>query len=346
MANKIIDINARSGGRAGLDNFDKFSEFYQKKFVPLRTPKIDVKRLFSPASIDAIPEFIVNTYKIDGLEFGNWVNQYRRLDFCLNMVVALFDLQKVLQFPNNNLGINKSLNIAFGARGASRAYAHYEPASKVINLSRDRRVDKLAVNLFGNKIAPYDKDKDLYLAYAKQFREDASGYGSFAHEYGHFLDYICGEKYTKYNVALSGGAKNLASYNNKNKARLAFDYATLRPIRNEIQETFLIAFESFLFTGKDYDNPSGFYRRVYDYADKRGEYWSRLNEIWARIFETYIAYKLKKVGIVDKVLIRDGKGKYRNELGNAARNVYPTFGEMEKNVKKIDAFINSIKKKI
>jgi hypothetical protein len=346
MANKIIDINARSGSRAGKDNFNKFSEFYQKKFVPLRTPKIDVKRLFSPASINDIPEFILKTYKIDGLEFGLWVNQYRRLDFCLNMVVALFDLQKVLQFPANNLGINKSLNVAFGARGASSAYAHYEPASKVINLTRDRRVDKMAKDLFGNKLAPYANDIKLYEAYAKQFREDASGYGSFAHEYGHFLDYICGEKFTRYNTALTGGAKNLASYNNKNKAREAFDDATLRPTRNEIQESFLIAFESFLFTGKDYDNPSGFYRRVYDYADKRGEYWSRLNEIWARIFETYIAYKLNKVGIIDKVLIRDGKGKYRADLGNAARNVYPTYGEMEKNVKKIDAFINSIKKKI
>lgn len=346
MANKITDINARSGGRAGDDNFSKFANYYEEKFKPLRTPKINVQKLFKPASIDTIPQFLVKTYQLDGIEFGNWVNQYRRLDFCLNMVVALYDLQKILQFPNNNLGINTSLSIAFGARGYARAYAHYEPASMVINLTRDRRVDKEAVNLFGNKIAPYATNKGLYEAYTKQFREEASGYGSFAHEYGHFLDYVLAELYTNRNTALSGGRLNLTSYNNKLSAFTDFSVAVKMGKDNELEKTFNSAFRSFLFTGKDLQTPSGFYRRVYDFAESKGEYWSRLNEIWARIFETYIAFKLKKIGILDKVLIRDGKGKYRNELGKASFNVYPTFGEMEKNYKKIDAFIAAVRKKI
>ena len=125
-----------------------------------------------------------------------------------------------------------------------------------------------------------------------------------------------------------------------------FSYAVLHSNRNDLQEAFLNCFESFLFTGKNLDKPSGFYIRVYNFAEKKGEYWMRLNEIWARIFETYVAYKLSKIGIVNKVLVRDGKGKYRNELKNQARNVYPTFGEMEKNYKKIDNFINILKNKL
>jgi hypothetical protein len=346
MANKITDINARSGGRAGNDNEKNYINIYADKFKPLRTPALTVKRIFSPTSVERLPQFITQTYKFGGIEFGNWVNQLRRVDFCLNTIAACYDMQKVLNFPNNNLGISGKIGLAFGARGYARAFAHYEPATMVINLTRDRRVDKAAVDLFGNKLVEYNKNYELYQKYAAQLRAEHSGYGSLAHEYGHALDYICGEFFTKYDTALSGGRLTLTSFKNENRARLNFDYAVLKPKRNELQEAFITAFESFLFTGKDYDKPSGFYRRVYTFGEKRGEYWMRLNEIWARIFETYIAYKLSKQGIVNKVLVRDGKGKYRNELKNQARNVYPTFGEMQKNVRKMDNFIKQIQKLI
>lgn len=346
MANKITDIRARSGGRAGDDNEQNYIKVYANKFKPLRTPALTVNRIFNPANIDRLPEVIVETYKFGGIEFGNWVNQLRRVDFCLNTIAGCYDMQKVLNFPNNNLGINGKIGLAFGARGYAKAYAHYEPATKVINLTRDRRVDKAIVSLFGNKLVDYTKDRASYDRYAAQLREERSGYGSLAHEYGHALDYICGEFYTKYDTALSGGRYTLTSFQNEKKARLDFDFATLKPKRNELQEAFLTAFESFLFTGKELNKPSGFYRRVYTFGEKRGEYWMRLNEIWARIFETYIAYKLSKQGIVNKVLVRDGKGKYRNELKSQARNVYPTFGEMQKNVRKMDNFIKQIQKLI
>lgn len=346
MANKITDINARGGGRAGNDNEKNYINIYADKFKPLRTPALTVKRIFSPTSVERLPQFITQTYKFGGIEFGNWVNQLRRVDFCLNTIAACYDMQKVLNFPNSNLGINGKINLAFGARGYAKAFAHYEPATMVINLTRDRRVDKAVTDMFGNKLIDYTKDRASYDKYTAQLRAEYSGYGSLAHEYGHAIDYICGEFFTKYDTALSGGRLTLTSFQNENRARLNFDYAVLKPKRNELQEAFITAFESFLFTGKDYDKPSGFYRRVYTFGEKRGEYWMRLNEIWARIFETYIAYKLSKQGIVNKVLVRDGKGKYRNELKNQARNVYPTFGEMQKNVRKMDNFIKQIQKLI
>lgn len=344
MANKITDINARSGGRAGDDNEQNYIKIYADKFKPLRTPALTVKRIFNPAKVDRLPEVIVDTYKFGGIEFGNWVNQLRRVDFCLNTIAACYDMQKVLNFPNNNLGINGQIGLAFGARGYAKAYAHYEPAAKVINLTRDRRVDKAIVSLFGNKLVDYTKDRASYDRYTKLLREERSGYGSLAHEYGHALDYICGEFFTKNDMALSSGRNTLISFNNANTAFNNYN-SNLRvnEKQNDLQKAFYEAFTSFLFiNGK----PTGFYRRVYTFGEKRGEYWMRLNEIWARIFETYIAYKLSKQGIVNKVLVRDGKGKYRNELKSQARNVYPTFGEMQKNVRKMDNFIKQIQKLI
>jgi hypothetical protein len=301
--------------------------------------------LFKETDVNKLPEFIINTYKIKGLEFGNWANQVRRLDYCLATIIAFYDLQKILQFKNNNLGLNKSISMAYGARGGANALAHYEPLTRVINLSRDRRIDKIK-NLFGNKV--YDDYKDTnqedWLNLTNKMREQKSGYGSIAHEYGHALDYTLSELYTtKRSTGLSGGGYSIVSYKNAKFAHNFFynlvyqkkDYV------NELEQTFIDCFEPFLFTkGK----PTGYYRRVYEYADKTSGYWSRLNEIWARIFETYIAYKLEKTGIKDNYLVRAGKGKYRIELGKNALNVYPTFGEMAKHYKKIDKFITTINK--
>lgn len=346
MANKIIDYKPKAGGSAGKNNARNYENLYAEKFKPLRSPALTLKNVYNPYAVNELPLFIVETYKFGNIEFGNWVNQLRRIDFCLNTIAACYDLQKVLKFNNNNLGINGQIGLAFGARGYAKAFAHYEPMSKIINLTRDRRVDKEVKDMFGNKLVEYSKDRATYERYSAQLRKENSGYGSLAHEYGHALDYICGEMFTKYDRPLSGGHFTLTSYNNENKAYLNFLQATLHPKMNDLQEAFISAFESFLFTGKQKDKPSGYYRRVYDFMEKRGEYWGRYNEIWARIFETYIAYKLSKIGIVNKVLVREGKGKYRNELKSQSRNVYPTFGEMEKNYKKIDNFINILKNKL
>lgn len=344
MANKIIDINSQYGGASDDANQINY-EFLIDKFKPLRTPKINVKRLFKPTDVKKLPEFIINTYKIKGLEFGNWVNQVRRLDYCLSTIIAFFDLQKILQLKNNNLGLNKSISMAYGARGAAGALAHYEPSTKVINLSRDRRIDKIK-NFLGNKV--YDSYKNInqndWDKISNKIREEISGYGSIAHEYGHALDYILSEKYTKQrSTALSGGAVPLSSYNDAN---IAYENFLNRVYNrkdniNELEQSFINCFEPFLFNK---NKPTGYYRRVYDYANKTSDYWSRQNEIWARVFETYIAFKLEKTGIKDNYLVRAGKGKYRIELGVNAKNVYPTFGEMQLHYKKIDKFIETINK--
>lgn len=344
MANKIIDINSQYGGKSDFANQINYDVIIDK-FKPLRSPKINVKRLFKDTNVNKLPEFIISTYKIKGLEFGNWVNQVRRLDYCLATIIAFYDLQKILQLKNNNLGLNKNISMAYGARGGAGALAHYEPSTRVINLSRDRRIDKIK-NLFGNKVYEDYKNTNLndWEILTNKMREQISGYGSIAHEYGHALDYTLSELYTtKRSNALSGGGYSIVSYKNVNTAHNFFinkvyqgkDYV------NELEQTFIDCFEPFLFTkGK----PTGYYRRIYEYANKTSNYWSRLNEIWARIFETYIAYKLEKTGIKDNYLVRAGKGKYRIELGKNAYNVYPTFGEMAKHSRKIDIFIATINK--
>lgn len=108
---------------------------------------------------------VVNKFGLKGIEFGNWMNQNQRQSFLNNFVVAFQDLAKILNVPMHNLGMNNKLSIAFGARGTSRAMAHYEAKHYVINLTKTTGM-----------------------------------FGVLAHEFGHYIDHIVGYKISKTNT--------------------------------------------------------------------------------------------------------------------------------------------------
>ncbi len=106
------------------------------------------------------------------LEFGRWVKQNEREARFTGLAEGCLILSSNLFFDSSNLGCDRNINIAIGARGAGgKAMAHFEPASMVINTTR------------------------------------VGGNHSFAHEYAHALDYFLGMHYdqsTMFNF-LSGG---------------------------------------------------------------------------------------------------------------------------------------------
>ena len=53
-----------------------------------------------------------------------------------NTAQAMSDMSDVLQIPIKELGLNGNLAIAFGARGKGGALAHYEPAQRVVNITK------------------------------------------------------------------------------------------------------------------------------------------------------------------------------------------------------------------
>ena len=97
---------------------------------------------------------ILNDFGFKGGEFGNWVTQSERQQFLNYAQDAFTDLATALNIQETDLGQSGDMSIAFGARGKglSAAVAHFEPAKKVINMTR------------------------------------LKGAGSLAHEYGHSID--------------------------------------------------------------------------------------------------------------------------------------------------------------
>ena len=84
------------------------------------------------------------TFGIKGGQFGNWVNNDERQQMLNATYDGLMDLAKTLNISPKAIGLNGTLNIAFGARGSGLYSAHYETGEKVINLTKTRGAGSLA----------------------------------------------------------------------------------------------------------------------------------------------------------------------------------------------------------
>lgn len=71
-----------------------------------------------------------------GVEFGNWMSQNDRQASMNFGYEAFLDLANALHVSVKDITFGGSLALAFGARGCSRASAHYEPLREVINLTK------------------------------------------------------------------------------------------------------------------------------------------------------------------------------------------------------------------
>ena len=331
---KVLDSNNLSSLYSKADKTNREINYYLKK---LRSPNLPINKFLDFRKENVLNK-IINRYKLNNVDFGNWTSQTQRYNFILALFVALYDLEKVLKFKNDNIG-QKVLSIGYGSRGVKGAYAHYDSFGKYINLSRERRADKVGI-----------KDKD-------QLRELYSGFGSLAHEYGHFLDYYFGNKAGGQTMAITGGRCTLLPIDLK-KSAIKFDSKDIlgQFDTNIVQNTgsrirllmYTIFTELFLNRKKSF-RPTDFYRRIYTYSKNvESKYWIQYNEIWARIFEVYIVYKLKKINIVNKVLVSEGRGKYAKDTDLKRRRnpVYPTFSELKPIVPYIDDLMIEFNKKI
>lgn len=125
---------------------------------------------------EAKTDNFVDTFGFRGGEFGNWNTQADRQQNLNHAHDAFMDLADVLGLDPKEIALKGDLSIAFGARGQGSASAHYEPARKVINLTKMK------------------------------------GSGSLAHEWGHaFDDYLM-----KSTGAQVSGASGMATESHKN----------------------------------------------------------------------------------------------------------------------------------
>lgn len=106
------------------------------KFIPPQLLKIEREGKDYRKGFNVNPEYWQKTFNFWGCEFGNWTNQNDR-QYSLNYAFdALKDLANVLNIDDESIAFNNKLSLAFGSRGVANSAAHYEPARRVINLTK------------------------------------------------------------------------------------------------------------------------------------------------------------------------------------------------------------------
>lgn len=86
----------------------------------------------------------INTFGFRGVQFGNWLSQKER-QVVVNMAYdSFYRISEVLRLSSPKLiSLGGKLAIAFGARGTSKAMAHYESSLHVVNLTKMRGAGSL-----------------------------------------------------------------------------------------------------------------------------------------------------------------------------------------------------------
>lgn len=197
-------------------------------------------------------EEILKSANVKAFEYGHYTTQDERLKFLAASIASFGDMKKLTGFKT--LGFN-TFGIAFGARGMGGfAAAHFEPWSYMINLTR------------------------------------RSGYGCFAHEYGHAIDYFFGHY-----VEPSSKTRSLSGGFSVGLSPLKTPQVP-GSLRDLMSKTLLACLTE---NGK----ASQSYNRLLK-AHAGSQYWFRHTEIFARLFEQWISFKLNKKGLKNHFLTR------------------------------------------
>jgi len=256
---KLQDTGSLIGSESRLEKYWEekgFENFYTKFRKGMKLP-------LQFQTIDSVDK-LIKLFHLNEVGFGNWVTQEDRFNYISALTIALYDINKVCRFKDNNIGLYNLVSFSFGARGSGGALAHFEPHTFIINVTR--YIDT-------------DWDKENRFVYT-------GGAGSVAHEYGHALDYYFGmyKEPIKDIAALSGGRSV--------RTRWDIEPGTLRREMNALLTA--------IIWQTPYKKTTDYYERLEKNFD--GDYMFRRNEIFARAFEKYIQYKLGKIGIVNKFL--------------------------------------------
>lgn len=300
---KKSDVKPVPGGRV--------AEHYRKQGgveLVLKKSLVESKRLPKQLRDNLSSEdFIKKYFGIHHLEFGNWLSQTDRYNYLASAAIGLFDIKEICGFAGDNIGLRGKLELAFGARGkGGRASGTFEPSTFAINLVRYSRKEAAITRVL-------DKPKSASM-------NTGGGSHALAHEYGHALDYYFGTFVTPQpSHSISGGMRGIGKINR---------YVIETGGPHGLMEALM---EKIAFNAKG-ESSAYMNRLMALFADKikpgTTNYWLRRNELFARAFEVYIAFKLKKMGLTNPYLSSTKYDKRVYLTHNELRALEPDFDKL------------------
>jgi hypothetical protein len=227
---------------------------------------------------------VLEYFNVRGFQYGNWLNQEDRYQYLIGCAVSMHDLTKITGLKPQQIGMEGALRVAFGARGKSKALAHYEPATRTINLTRYKEQDS------ANKKMKYFM---------------SGGSGSFGHEWAHALD-----GHIQTNIAKRNKLDSMLSpiimdcIVNVPGSGIAYN-----PPRSGVERLMADLMASIMLTkqaNSPYYKYSAHYNRIQKACSEgllgNPKYWLDPAELFARSFEVFISKQMKKLPYTNRYL--------------------------------------------
>jgi len=341
-----------------------------KKTPPLRPHLDKIRRTGKDLrnGKDADSKDFVKDFGFRGVEFGNWVAGDERQKSVNHAYDALMDLAHTLNIPPEALSLNGKMGLAFGARGAGKAAAHYESSKLVINLTKISGAGTLA-HEWGHALDHYFGELDRQDAYQGKARGASGWYEKENYDRGeHRLPNLRPEVRDAFNgvmSALFGRDMEKAEYirdleqmreNFQNKARIQKErideHIKRVPDKMKQDRKFLKAAAEFidnmnrrvknadhqLEEARKADAPqpnrkvdTNYFGNAKAISGEKG-YWARPTEMFARAFEGYVQDKIAEQGNKSQYLVHSTEGEVYPS-GKERANINAAFDKLFQTLK-------------
>lgn len=296
----------------------------------------DIARSGAPhRSGDITADNMLHKFNLRAIEFGEWLPDKERQHVLNTSYDALCDLADVIGIEAGEIGLNKTIALAFGSRGRAGAAAHFE------------------VKRSG------DDNRDFGLLHMTRM----SGAGSLAHEYGHALDWWMYARERGTQVRLGADRKNhvvmatngflemrhpelfqaivdathyaqedTESWNEKVKGLYKFSASRVRGMVSEEEieranqdPSHRIVVSRALVSS--ISKKTDFLRE--SLSSSRPNYFASAREMFARCFESYVYDTLEKNGCKNDYLVHSVQEDFAESIGMPF-NPYPAGEERQR----------------
>ncbi len=281
-----------------------------KKDVFKRPPLENIVRKGGADLGNITPEMVKDIFGHRGIEYGLWVKDAEAKEHIKRYAESIADMEQILGFDIAEYNKKEGLGIAFGSRGGGFGSAHYEPSTKVINITKTRGDGTVAHewgHLFDNTIAKQTSGKAGYLSQGIK-----SGNENIDKAMEDVMDAIKEGNWQKQKVSKNETFKRYGTddvtWLYPDETMKLYPKLTPQQTYDKISNTWGSEHQEKLaqyIMYKKGGNEITITKRTSKYYEKalnQGEYWAREQELFARAFEGYVKDKGEKIGIINNYL--------------------------------------------
>ncbi|MEK4671109.1 LPD1 domain-containing protein [Niallia sp. FSL R7-0271] len=184
------------------------------------------------------PEDLISFFGFRGVQFGNYVDDEKAMEHLIRSSDAMMDLADILGSSSKSLSLDGTLAMAYGARGrGGQALAHYEPLSRVINMTKNKGSLGVLAHEWWHAL-------DHYIYCLSHGDTSRRGYASNVDTLGSYIDIRVKNAYEELVTAIRSG-NSIAYIKNTNSTGVSYRGLEFRKIYRNHNRDLLASMEEY-----------------------------------------------------------------------------------------------------